>query len=258
MLNVLNKTVKHVKSKFFDYKIFGLAKSGRSGGIIKFDDISLKYLDALSFYHEYNDIFKHQIYNFISSKDSPLIIDAGSCIGMSILYFKKRYPNSRIIGFEPDPQVFSCLKENIGRNKLINVDVLNYGVGLNSGQIVFYADGSDGGSRFGEGNNKTSVSIVKLSDYITEPVDLIKMNIEGMEGEVIEELEPKMHLVNEFIIEYHAFSSLPQTLGNILNIFDKHGFKYFVAPVSHGEPACPFNPEKSCKRFNMIYAKKIN
>ena len=41
------------------------------------------------------------------------VIDCGANIGMSITYFKRLYPKSKIIGFEPDPKIFETLKKNI-------------------------------------------------------------------------------------------------------------------------------------------------
>jgi FkbM family methyltransferase len=42
---------------------------------------------------------------------SPYIIDAGANIGLSIIYFKKKYPNSKIVAFEPDKLIFNILKK---------------------------------------------------------------------------------------------------------------------------------------------------
>jgi len=36
---------------------------------------------------------------------------------MSIMYFKKLYPNARIIGFEPGKQIFEILQETITANR---------------------------------------------------------------------------------------------------------------------------------------------
>src|SRR5205809_4352097 len=69
--------------------------------------------DALNFYILYKDIFVRKIYHFEPQRPDPLILDCGSNIGMSILYFKPAYPKSRVIGFEPDPSIFPYLKENV-------------------------------------------------------------------------------------------------------------------------------------------------
>ena len=51
----------------------------------------------------FREIFVGGIYMFECNTDRPIIVDCGSDIGMSILFFKRLYPKARIIGFEPDP-----------------------------------------------------------------------------------------------------------------------------------------------------------
>jgi tRNA1(Val) A37 N6-methylase TrmN6 len=46
-----------------------------------------------------------EIYNFKPSKEKPTIIDCGSNIGTSLLYFSKHYLAAKIIGFEADDEI---------------------------------------------------------------------------------------------------------------------------------------------------------
>ncbi len=69
--------------------------------------------DQASFRLGYSELFNEEIYKFRSQKANPYIIDCGSNMGMSIIYFKSLFPDSRIVGFEADPYVFSFLKKNI-------------------------------------------------------------------------------------------------------------------------------------------------
>src|ERR1044071_4816990 len=57
--------------------------------------------DSLSFVAGYEEIFKRENYKVDFATNDPFIIDCGSNIGLSIIYFKTRYPNAKIIGFEP-------------------------------------------------------------------------------------------------------------------------------------------------------------
>ena len=47
----------------------------------------------------FEEIFIHEVYKFESRNSNPCIIDCGSNIGMSILYFKCLYPYSTITAF---------------------------------------------------------------------------------------------------------------------------------------------------------------
>jgi hypothetical protein len=66
----------------------------------------IDFVDSVSFLHGYQEIFEEECYSFNASSSYPFIIDCGSNIGLSIIYFKRQYPNARIIGFEPDPMIF--------------------------------------------------------------------------------------------------------------------------------------------------------
>src|SRR5690242_15465389 len=61
----------------------------------------------------YEEIFVEKIYDFEASRPDPFIIDAGSHIGLSVFYFKLKYPQAKILCFEPDPVAFPILERNI-------------------------------------------------------------------------------------------------------------------------------------------------
>ena len=220
----------------------------------------VQYTDQLSLYFEFKDIFKNRIYHFNSGKRTPFVIDAGSCIGMSILYFKHIYPGARIIGFEPDREIFKILQDNVNRNNLSNIELINAALSSNEGELVFYPDGTDGGSLvFESGKEPTKINAVKLSSYINEPVDFLKMNIEGAELEVLTEISGKLHYVKYMVIEYHSFDNYDQKLHKILSLLNENGFMYLINDFD-GEtnPAVrtPFRLEKNTRYFLLIYAKR--
>src|SRR5690348_10496292 len=61
----------------------------------------------------FRELFLEACYFFQPETDSPIIFDCGSNIGMSLLFFKKLYPNARISAFEPDPYTFVILERNV-------------------------------------------------------------------------------------------------------------------------------------------------
>ncbi|HET9857138.1 MAG TPA: FkbM family methyltransferase, partial [Chthoniobacterales bacterium] len=56
-----------------------------------------------------------------------IILDIGSNIGASILYFHRQFPDAKIFGFEPHPDTFRILEKNVAQ--LPGVTVFNYGLG---------------------------------------------------------------------------------------------------------------------------------
>ena len=164
----------------------------------------LTYASLRLLFHE---IFLDQAYYFLTSKESPLIIDCGSNIGASILYFKKLYPRARIIGFEPFPQAFQVLKSNIQMNGLQNVTVYNLALSAQNGEQKLFYELASPLRMSVERPQGASISVgtTILSKYIDQPVDFLKMDIEGAELNVIEELNEtkKLPLVNQMVVEYH-------------------------------------------------------
>src|SRR5512138_3563926 len=156
------------------------------GSVVNYAGYRIRITDGPSFYTQCKDEFIHQIYRFETDQPEPFILDGGSNIGMSILYFKRLYPAARIAGFEPDPEIFKILQENIESNKLQGVSIVNAGLGDETGRARFVADHSAGG-RIITGEDSIEVTIQRLSDSITQQVDFLKLNIEGEELPVLRE-----------------------------------------------------------------------
>src|SRR5205814_2260980 len=70
-----------------------------------------------------------------------VILDIGSNIGASILFFHEQFPAARIYGFEPHPETFRVLQKNVG--SLPSVEVFNYGLGAADANISVPFDGAD-------------------------------------------------------------------------------------------------------------------
>ena len=91
-----------------------ISKLGRyNPGSTNLVNTNFRFVDSESFINQYIDIFEKDTLHFKTDKDDPLIIDCGANIGMSITYFKRLYPKSKIIGFEPDPKIFETLKKTL-------------------------------------------------------------------------------------------------------------------------------------------------
>jgi precorrin-6B methylase 2 len=88
----------------------------------------LKLVDSESFLTTYIELFENQIYKFNSSQKDLLILDCGANIGLSVIYFKRLYPNSKIIAFEADPNIFNVLQENVKSFNFKNVELINKAV----------------------------------------------------------------------------------------------------------------------------------
>src|SRR5436190_643948 len=114
------------------------------------------------------------------------MLDIGSNIGASVLSFQNRFPKARIIGFEPHPDTFAILKQNVG--DLPFVSVFNCGLGATNtrvtvpGESINFGAFSTKGRRRGQSEERKTVEceIRRLDDVLSElgidKVDLIKID----------------------------------------------------------------------------------
>lgn len=221
----------------------------------------MEYLDPMTFFFEFMDIFKFRVYHFESQKKDPFIIDAGSYVGLSVLYFKHIYPQARITSFEPDPDIYKLLKGNMEANRFSNINLVNSALSSEEGEQTFYIDGDDGGSLvFNDNRKPIKMKTKKLSSYITEPVDFLKLNIEGSEYDVLLEMEDKLQLIREMVMEYHMFDTSSQNLHKILDLLNRHDFMYMINDfdsLTNPMTKTPFKMRKDTKYFLLVYAKNM-
>jgi FkbM family methyltransferase len=201
----------------------------------------------------FNDIFIDQQYFFDSDVRQPFVIDCGSHIGMSILYAKTLYPDSQVLGFEPAPDTFRLLSENIRQNGLKDVFLVNKAVGNREGKLKFYGDDSLTSSIFasrGDSRKLTEVEVVQLSRYIDRPVTFLKLDVEGAEDLVLDDLarNSKLGLIRQMTVEYHHhIEKNADALSRFLKILEDNNFGYQIQTSSE-----PYS-KKSFQDI-MIYA----
>lgn len=229
---------------------------------------SVVQLDGLVLYHRneaelrliHSEIFEDGCYRFECPTPSPRIIDCGSHIGLSVLYFKQHYPDARIIAFEADPLNCTYLHKNIQANQINDVDVIAAAVSNQSATTQLYDCAGEGATwtwgcsiihnMWGDADKKTSIDIqtVRLSDYIgDETVHLLKLDIEGAEQNVLQDIEPKLHVIEQIILEYHP-SQAPQGTNDMETITE-------ILTAGGFELALPNLPGKKDRHNNqLIYA----
>jgi FkbM family methyltransferase len=189
----------------------------------------------------YEEIFVQQLYFFRSRTKEQCIIDCGANIGLSVIYFKDLYPNSRIIAFEPHSATCQKLVENIVANGLTDVTVYQYALADRPGEGHLHTNSTRPGyigmslnSKGGAYDGSEEVPCVLLSDFLAEQVDMLKMDIEGSELPVLQELEEKkkLALVDNLIIEYHHHIDGSDVFSRLLSLLERNGFGYQIS-ASH-------------------------
>lgn len=198
---------------------------------------SLDYFTGL-----FTEIFFKETYYLAPTHESICVIDCGANIGMSLLYIKIRAPRAQVMCFEPNPAARTVLEKNIEANGWKNeVRVLPYALGKKKGTADFFVDDkvatSSGGSTAchqknkGRGLDSYKVEVDTLSHYIDRNIDLLKIDIEGGEFDVLEELatQDTLRRVSALQLEYHYVPGyFTQPLSEMLALLESEGFHTFV------------------------------
>lgn len=222
--------------------------------------------DGPNFYMLHKDVFRRRIYHFDCPRRDPRILDCGSNIGVTLLYFRMVYPKARITAFEPDPAVLEYLRENLEANGVRGVEVVPAAVAARAGSATLLADAKYAStlSEYAPGNEAAeskpvAVSCVRLRDYLGEPIDFLKMNIEGAETEVLEDCGDALRSVRAMAVEYHHLPGRPRTLHRVLGLLEAQGFDYLIHNFDREtNPACqpPFRLRSNTRYYLLIHARR--
>ncbi len=168
-----------------------------------------------------------------------ICVDVGANTGNHTVFFAKVLGAKTVIPVEPNPATIPVLKRTIDKNRLSNVDTskLGIGVGRASGRFDIETGrrGYLGTARLNP-NIDGSIPVEPLDALLTEPVDLLKIDVEMMEIDV---LEGARHLIENnqpvLLIEVQDenINALLVILDNlryrIENVFPDQGYANYLA-----------------------------
>ena len=137
--------------------------------------------------------------DYPATKDISCVVDFGSNIGISALYFLTRNTQLKVYLFEPLSQNIERLKRNLNgfenRYELVPV-----AVGLKNGTNSF---GFEPTGRYGvlnkkEMRNQVEVQVKNANEVVQDilskkgTIDILKIDVEGLEEDIINNLEPHL------------------------------------------------------------------
>jgi FkbM family methyltransferase len=202
-------------------------------GTIKMMEYEIRYSDLLSFCPQWESIFVKRALEFKSVSRTPRILDCGANVGVASLFFHRLYPQARITAYEADPAIFSLLDANLRGNAAAAVEIRHAAIWTSGGTLTFRCEGSDSGmidTLPGAVEGKPMmVPSVRLRDILeAEPVDLLKLDIEGAEDAVLEDCEPMLHRVSALVMDLHEFDPAVRQAPRVLERLTRAGFTYAV------------------------------
>lgn len=177
--------------------------------------VSYSSLDLLRY--TYREIFVDRLYAIESPKPGMRIIDAGANTGLAMLFFKLVAPDCHITCFEPDPLNCELIRVNVRNNGLRDVSVRNAALSDADGTATMYANAALTGDTAQSLSRTFRTSLadapsaireyeapaLSLKPFLRDPVDILKLDIEGAEGRVICSLGDSLRDVGCVLMEYH-------------------------------------------------------
>ena len=145
--------------------------------------------------------------DYLAPKDVSVVVDFGSNIGISALYFLTRNQNVKVYLFEPVPRNIERLKQNL-KGFEERYELRELAVGIEEGQSDFSCEdtGRYGSlitdetlaySQFGSGK-VIKVNVASANQLLEEilgkykSVDIVKIDVEGYENRILSHLKKKV------------------------------------------------------------------
>lgn len=181
----------------------------------------------------------------LRKKINPVVLDIGANIGLFSLYSCSQLQKPKISAYEPDKNNFDKLQRNISENDLSEaIKAFNMAIAEN-GQMKFVA-AEVGGTSMSEEIYKTqgrnsksgkdeftyvsSISILDVMKGIGH-VDIFKMDCEGGEWKILEDLKGVQLDVNYFCVEWHSIGG--KTRSDMAAFFTEKGYNVHLREMDN-------------------------
>jgi FkbM family methyltransferase len=187
-----------------------LGRKGGRGHELTFGALGRRFRCAvweLSELEVLRNVFVEEEYRVPAADPVRTVVDLGSHVGVSVLWFHALYPDAAIVAVEPHPVTFRRLQRNVGN--LDRVRLVNAAVGDATERRPLFSSGESWAASLRKQAGLAHVDEVtcrRLDDLLAElgveAVDLLKLDIEGAEHEVLSTFDglPRVRTV---ICEYH-------------------------------------------------------
>jgi FkbM family methyltransferase len=175
-----------------------------------------------------------------------IFVDVGANIGIySSIAARSIAPLGTVYSFEPVPENFTILKDNLTSNGLTNVILEQVAVGEINGVSILYLEDDSIGThsllRHGSSyriDQELEVEVITLDEYFADrmiaTVDILKVDVEGYEPLVLKGGAALLRRTNQILIEYNR-SSVKTICGieSFVELFKDFPYLYGISERSN-------------------------
>jgi FkbM family methyltransferase len=190
-----------------------------------------------------------------------VVLDIGANIGQETLMYAK--VANQVVSFEPIPNIFQVLSQNITQNSLTNVTAYQKAVYNAPGVAKMNSPkGNEGASHLTQkqdGKNQFEVELIVIDDLILPEgrVDFVKIDVEGFEMKVLEGMRGTIEKFSPvFQIELHD-ELLIRDGTDSTQIWDFFNERGYTASLNTGE-SLPREraPTKNRSRVDVFFKRE--
>ena len=178
-------------------------------------------------------------------KPGAHVVDVGANTGNHTVFFAGPMKAASVTPFEPLPAASQALRASVARNGLKNVDLSRLGTGVSDregrARLVFSGRGGLGATSL-EADSSGEIIVATLDSMVSGRVDLLKIDVEGMEMSVLAGSREIIRRWTPLIFIEIANRNTPALMHwlqrekyQVLRIFtDKGHANYLLAPEAAG------------------------
>jgi FkbM family methyltransferase len=140
------------------------------------------------------------------------VLDIGANIGLYSLFLSQLVgKDGSVLAIEPDPELFAALESSCRTNAAVNIELHNVAAAAETGRLWLYRSLLNAGdNRIGSHDRDDTIRRVEARAMTVDelvggrPVDFIKMDVQGWEGQVLRgmravlESNPAIEILFEF------------------------------------------------------------
>lgn len=182
---------------------------------------------------------------------APVIIEIGANIGFESLYYARKFPDARVIAFEPGSYGYNSLLRSRSFNRLQNLEVHRLGVGSENTKMLLRTPTEHSKNKgLGSFQNNVDiddtyaseeVNVVTLDSFLLDlsKLDLLKIDTQGFEWPVLQGAEQtisKYRPVVVFEFEDHYHNDARELRKLVADYFDRLNYSLYIADLDHLAP----------------------